>query len=442
MTHKAAVILDESEHQRLARGVLALRPGKNLNIGENNFRSEFGQPTSLELDLLTLASAIYACDLAFKREERSNYPRKKIELTIPVINQRTFKSQDVAGAIRYALYKVSHDVWDIKFVRREGTPEASGQWPEQGSGRVLLFSGGLDSIAAAIAYGEAGDSTYLSSHVTANRTTAEAQQAALDHLETTFPNQFSSFQFRVATSNKVSQGYPFPTNQDREPSQRTRSFLFLALAALVARRKGLRDVVVIAENGQMAIHLPLTAGRISAFSTHTAHPEFLQTMSGLLSNLLDYPISIDNPFLYKTKAEVVENTVIRHSEIIEKTVTCWKASRIPGELRHCGICVPCLTRRIALETNGLNLAEYNRDILTEDVARLPPENEGKRNLVELAEFTKIFSRSYSEAALQEKYPDLVNLYFDSAEAIRMYRRFAQEAHSVFNRYPAVRSIVG
>ena len=67
----------------------------------------------------------------------------------------------------------------------------------------------------------------------------------------------------------------------------------------------MEDVVVIAENGQMAIHLPLTTARIGGFSTHTAHPEFVRMMGKLLSTLLDYPIRIENPFLYMTKAEVV-----------------------------------------------------------------------------------------------------------------------------------------
>ena len=55
-----------------------------------------------------------------------------------------------------------------------------------------------------------------------------------------------------------------------ENSQRTRSFLFLVLGALAARRAGHIEIVYLAENGQMAIHLPLTQGRIGAFSTHTA----------------------------------------------------------------------------------------------------------------------------------------------------------------------------
>src|SRR5213082_2450013 len=61
---------------------------------------------------------------------------------------------------------------------------------------------------------------------------------------------------------------------DAESSQRTRSFLFLTVAALCARRVGHQNIVVIAENGQMAVHLPVTEGRIGPFSTRTAQLKY------------------------------------------------------------------------------------------------------------------------------------------------------------------------
>jgi hypothetical protein len=59
---------------------------------------------------------------------------------------------------------------------------------------------------------------------------------------------------------------PSPTLKfDSENSQRSRSYLFLTLAALCARRVGHDEVLVIAENGQMAIHLPITQARIGPY---------------------------------------------------------------------------------------------------------------------------------------------------------------------------------
>ena len=218
--------------------------------------------------------------------------------------------------------------------------------------------------------------------------------------------------------------------------------LFLALAALIARRNGVEDLVVIAENGQNAIHLPLTTARIGGFSTHTAHPEFVRMMGKLLSALLDYPINIETPFLYMTKAEVVAATIERHREVVENTVSCWKTSRVVGDKSHCGYCVPCLSRRVALETHGLDLPEYQRDLMREEVAGLGTEHEGKRNLVEMIEFASIFGGSRSQADLESEYPDLLlGEEIDAMAAVEMYRRFARETLDVFGRYPSVKAIM-
>jgi 7-cyano-7-deazaguanine synthase in queuosine biosynthesis len=279
--------------------------------------------------------------------------------------------------------------------------------------------------------------------VTANPVIRNAQQGTFAYLNDRFSDQFSYRPFRVSCTDRTNDGFPFPKDSEREPTQRTRSVLFLALAALVARRNGVEDVVVIAENGQMAIHLPLTTARIGAFSTHTAHPEFVQMMSTLLSTLLDYPINIENPFLYMTKAEVVAATVERHREVIKNTVSCWKASRVGGDKKHCGYCVPCLSRRIALETHGLELSEYQSDLLRDDVSSLGTEHEGKRNLVEMIEFVSIFGGSRSQADLEAEYPDLLlGEEVDATAAVEMYRRFAREALDVFDHYPSVKAIIG
>jgi hypothetical protein len=213
------------------------------------------------------------------------------------------------------------------------------------------------------------------------------------------------------------------------------------LAGIVARRRGIRKVVYIAENGQMAIHLPLTAARIGAFSTYTAHPEFLNRMQTSLSKILRYSISINNPYLYLTKAEAVKNTVNHHSKIVGSTVSCWRASRVRGNLYHCGVCIPCIIRRIGLEYNGLSLPEYREDLFNNDIANLLPDDEGKRNIAELGEFVKLFETVKFQTELEGLYPELVNPYFNTEQVIEMYKRFAVEARTVLNRYPYLRGFL-
>jgi 7-cyano-7-deazaguanine synthase in queuosine biosynthesis len=416
---------------------LVLQPGANLYTGIKPFAKSFGSPTSLEQDLLVVASAIFACDLAFKRGERENITRS-IETTIPVVNLQAFER--VREELEYLLYVLSHDSWTFRFERAKGTPEEARDWP-QVDGKTLLFSGGLDSLAGAIDLIEelGAERVQLASHVTANLVTKSSQDQLAEYLTKKYKKPLE--RIVVRTGGRKFKSLTFPSDNEREETQRTRSFMFLAIAALAARRTGHSKLVMIAENGQMAIHLPLSAARIGAFSTHTAHPEFVAQVGKVFTELLQYPITVENPYLYRTKAEVVEKLVSAHKGAVALSVSCWRGSRLGKTYNHCGQCIPCLIRRIALEHNSLFLAEYERDLLVEDVASLPPTDEGKRNLAELGEFALAFS-TQTDSELLFNYVDLINEEIDPTAAIAMYRRFAKEASTVLSRYPKIATFIG
>jgi 7-cyano-7-deazaguanine synthase in queuosine biosynthesis len=296
---------------------------------------------------------------------------------------------------------------------------------------VLLFSGGLDSLAAAVEFGSGPTPLELVSHVTRN-TATKSTQTRLAALLKKHHFEVRHNQFFVSSRD----GPPGTVPHDSESSQRTRSFLFMTLGAVMARRRGYREVLFLAENGQMAIHLPLTQGRVGAFSTHTAHPDVLVGMQSFLSTALDYLLTIRNPYVHKTKAEVV--TVIRKSlsGAIPVTVSCWKNARLPKGIEHCGECIPCYIRRIALESAGRDPTKYGRDPWRTVVADLPPADLGRRNLVDLAEFIMRFERSSNDEIMHE-WPELYSPNVEAEETIRMYRRFAGEARRVLASYSGV-----
>jgi 7-cyano-7-deazaguanine synthase in queuosine biosynthesis len=412
-----------------AAGILLLVPGENLRTGLDDFKNEYSDFTTLEEDMLTVASAIYACDLAFKRGDREEITRS-ISLEIPVINYHAFRS--TKAELELLLWTLSHDNWTIKFSRIDGQPESKREWPKD-KGVTILFSGGVDSFAGALelliarGYGN----VQLASHVTANPVTRQSQDELLSYLETRFKGGVKRIALRSGGRNKGK--YLFPSDADREDTQRTRSFMYLSVAALAARRSGHNELVVIAENGQMAIHLPLSVARVGAFSTHTAHPEFVAQAASFFTRILDRELKVSNPFLYKTKSEVVASIPTVDRGALSQSVSCWRGARVPS-FKHCGDCVPCLVRRIAFESNNIFLAEYKNDLFAQDVPNLDENNEGKRNLVELAEFTQAFA-SKSDAELEQVFPDLISTDFDRTVAIAMYRRFATEAKTVLSKYP-------
>jgi len=385
-------------------------------------------PTSLELDVLMLVSSIYAADLLVQRGDRELVTRD-IRVIVPVVNLPSFRG--IRSKLEVVLYLMSGDNWTVDFVQENGMPEIGRQWAES-DGISLLFSGGLDSLAEAVHLVDLGQPLVLVSHDSGNHVTRTSQNDLRAYLMG-LPNRglsTSSFHVQLA-------GNP----GEREISQRTRSVLFLGLATIAARRSGFRRIVFIAENGPMAIHLPLTRARIGSFSTHTAKPEVVSTLQEIFSTIFGVGFQFENPFLYSTKAEIVEGLCREHPSAVSLSTSCWRGSRIPGNLHHCGECVPCLVRRISLEHNGLFLQEWNRDLLVEDVLALPEEDIGKRNLVELAEFAVQFTSGLSDNELALKFPDLVSDDFDQGLATMMYRRFAAEVVQVLNRYPQLKGML-
>jgi 7-cyano-7-deazaguanine synthase in queuosine biosynthesis len=416
---------------------LHLVSGGNFATGASNFRDRFGNLTSLEEDLLVVASAIYITDLAVRRDEAEKFIRK-IDLNIEVINFHAFER--IKEDLLQALIVLSSDNWTVNFIPREGPAEPVRQWDDK-EGVALLFSGGLDSFCAAAKFLKSKTPLLLVSHVTHNKVVEESQKSLVAMLEKHFLKRCDRVAFRVYGR---SQGdLTFPEDEQRENSQRTRSFLFLALAALAARRIGYRKILTIAENGQFAIHLPLTAARVGPFSTHTAHPEFIYYMERLLRVLLSYEnLSIENPFVYMTKAEVIAELDSKLHKEIPASVTCWKASRVKDQ-KHCGFCIPCLSRRIALEHLKIFIPEYKRDLFNESVESLPPDDTGKRNLDDLVEFISHF-RKYTPRKkddLLETFFELYNDYFDQDKVIQMYVRFSKEAVGVLSKYPALTKLL-
>lgn len=419
---------------------LVLDAGRNIYIDVDAF-AQLGALNSLDNDLLRIGAYVYAADLAIKRLEREKHLRSLL-VRIPVSNIHAFRH--VQAAVEQALTTVSGDNWQLQFKEiPHATPAAGLQWPPRESS-TLLFSGGLDSFAGAIDALGRERAVTLISHITHNRPVEEAQTALAETVREFAPDGVTHIQARVHGRN--SGGLTFPSDTEREDTQRTRSFLFLLLAAVCARLSRTRRIVLMAENGQFAIHLPLTEARIASFSTHTAHPKFLAEMQEILRAVLICPdIEVTNPFCYLTKGEVVDRIPVKLRPQIEKSASCWRVSRVGGERTHCGECVPCLCRRIALEKHDVKFAEYQTDLFRKDIGALPPANIGKQNLLDICQFISFFdgpNRLKSELEFCIRFPDLFKPHVNRSEAIKMYLRFAAEARAVLMKHKRVRAVLG
>lgn len=411
-----------------------LHPGRNLYTGEKPFIKYFGSINSLEQDLLNLASGIYGTDLVVHRNEREHFIRT-FDIHIEVVNYYAFEL--MKSEIEKALYLVSRDNWNITFIQKEGDNTQKIKWGDQ-EGSVLLFSGGLDSMCAASKFIQDQDNLVLLSHNTQGNRVVDEHQRSVHKLIEEFYNT-SIEHFHIKVYGRKHQEYEFPEN--RENTQRTRSFLFLSLAALVTRRVGYKKVLYMAENGQFAIHLPLNQSRVGPFSTHTADPEFVDTFKDLVRNLLNNAdFDLINPFLYLTKAEVFATLPYELQKKANLSGSCWMISRIH---QHCGYCIPCISRRIAIEHNNLKFEEYQENIFDTDLNKFSDTDDKRRNIIDYLEFISKFKNisPSNKASILIDFPELFNDSINTEEALKMYGRVAEQSYEVFKNYPEIQKLL-
>jgi len=100
---------------------IILHAGKNLKTGESDFKNKFGAPTSIEKDLLLIASAVFAADRCIARGEREELNRQ-ITLSIPVVN--TALLIPIKNLLNDLLRTLSHDYWRVEFRQSPGSADS------------------------------------------------------------------------------------------------------------------------------------------------------------------------------------------------------------------------------------------------------------------------------------------------------------------------------
>jgi hypothetical protein len=323
----------------------------------------------LALDFLLLASSVYALDKSFSRDAAHDRWTRQFSLTTPVSDQARWRT--ARPHLVECLQFLTGDSWTLKFSpqtvqvlrptrtrehRRSATAQLSGD-------AVCLFSGGLDSLVGAIDLLEGSTARILliGHHDGDMGGPFGDQRAILERLRTTYPGRISSVLVRVGQQGGST-----------EITLRARSLLFIALGVFAASAVGSAVPVVIPENGTIALNVPLTPSRRGSCSTRTAHPDYLHKLHHTLERL-GFRSSLLNPLSAKTKGEVVAQCMNQQlvREVVHLSVSCAKRSHrrewIRRDARSCGRCMPCIYRRGALHTIGLDTEVYGIDICADEV---------------------------------------------------------------------------
>lgn len=138
---------------------------------------------------------------------------------------------------------------------------------------------------------------------------------------------------------------------DEDKNQRSRSFLFIAIAIFAMSGTKNCNRLLMPENGLIALNVPLDCTRTGSHSTRTTHPFYLKLWNGISQSLFGF--SISNPYWNRTKGEMAAECLNKDKlkVAIEKSFSCSSVNNAnirSGYAQHCGHCLPCIIRRAAM----------------------------------------------------------------------------------------------
>jgi len=319
-------------------------------------RSMFSDVPGRFVDLLEIATCVYVADQAVTRGGSgvSNVGedwRRKLFFRIAVREPDFWNNPAVLQPLTQTLAFLSEDQYFFEFEKLRDPSAFQSYFKLTDAGgessapeEVVLFSGGLDSLGGAIL--EA---------VVNKRRVALVNHRSTQKLARRYGRLRQMLEDRAAHPPLH---VPVVINKDkalgREHSQRSRSFLYVALAGTIARMFGLSRVRVY-ENGIVSLNLPPSPQVVGARATRTTHPQVINGFAEVLTAVSERDFTVETPFLWRTKAEVLK--LIRDAgcaDMIRYATSCthtWQLTRLHT---HCGMCSQCIDRRFAVLAVGMD----------------------------------------------------------------------------------------
>ena len=333
-----------------------------LNVDFQNLYEFTRKKNGIGFDVFLIGCFVYGIDILLPRKSFSvNGWSREIEVEFPVESLDLFNGGK--NELEQLLSFLTGDYWQISFIQRDvtslfvNTKKVYSNDYRKSHKRISLFSGGLDSLIGVIDQLAKSKDRMVVSHYDATFKGAKSDQDKIHKILYKKYSHYHLLQTRVDL-----EGYDINGNKiNTETTLRSRSFLFLCQAVFVASSIEDGIEILIPENGTISLNHPLTPSRRSSCSTRTAHPYYLIKVIDFISKLgLNHLIK--NEYEMKTKGEMLEecidNDILRAT--YKKSCSCAKRGTrkdirdVMTGTNHCGICMPCIYRRVALHRIGVD----------------------------------------------------------------------------------------
>lgn len=320
----------------LPKGAVTAEVGRHIRFNAailDTFDVKGCEP--LHYDMLVLCAAV---EFADRRWKRPLGWRRTLDVTVPVIDLKSWQKPEVLKSLHGALNHLTGDTWRFTFVQAKNlSPIGSRQMPlDFGKTKTfaVAYSDGLDSRAVSALSGDEAEALCI--RVAGNRQRRKNGDSF-----------FTQIPFKV-------KGY-----RGNESSFRSRGFQFAAVTAIAAQLSSVTHIVV-PESGQGALG-PVLLPLHNIYADYRNHPTFFRKMERFIKALQGYRVRFEQPRLWSTKGQTLSaflGIAGKSEQHLTSTHSCWQTRRVVnvGSRKHCGLCAACLLRRLSLHAAGVNEA--------------------------------------------------------------------------------------
>jgi hypothetical protein len=347
----------------------------NISISLSEFTDKVYYLSDRLKDLLEIAAYVYAADRMTRRGQidsvEYNAWARHFHFIIRVRDFEFWNKSDAKNRMNEALSFMTGDLrYDFTFQPSLPEPrfnlmdkeEFQGFGIDQGGkASIILFSGGRDSLVGSIGRLEQTEGLVcLVGHMSqpSMKKTQDRLCQALDRL---YPNRVRHYPFECHLKGV----------RGVEETQRTRMFLYSSIAYAISHAYSQKTFFVY-ENGVTALNFPRRQYLINARASRTTHPKTIALLEGLLSEIDGSKITIQMPFIWKTKTDIL--CILKEfgkERFITSSVSCSKTYQNMSIVTHCGGCYQCIDRRFAIYGAELDDIDdgslYGTDFITQGV---------------------------------------------------------------------------
>lgn len=384
---------------------------KNVKVSLPNFVRSVNYVSPRLLDLLEIAVYVFLADRSTTRGSKNSVEyqnwARSMRFAVKVRDFEFWSKPDVGRKLAEALRFMSGDQ-DYSFDFQPGhstlptslfdSEEFNGAGSQAGNS-VVLFSGGLDSLAGVVERLETtSDQLCLVSH-RSGPSIKRTQDKLFETLKNRYPKRLTHYKFDCSLSGVKA----------REETQRTRSFLYTSIAYALSAVLSQDKKFFIYENGITSINFPKRQDMGNSRTSRTTHPKTIALLKEFFSEVEGAEVAIATPYLWKTKTDVFGVLgQFGQKNLITSSVSCGSIRRNLGQATHCGGCSQCVDRRLG--AYGAKLDDTDEGgIYASNFIQERPEGEDQTTLTDYVRQARDFATWSEDHFYQKKLDDLTDL---------------------------------